>query len=174
VVAHSQGALVAVAWGLVARRGVAGFVLSSPYLRLKLDPPRLKILGARLVGTVVPWLPVSTGLRVADLTSDAEMQRWTDADPLYGRATTPRWFVESQRAQQRVVREAARFAYPFLALVGSGDPIADPAATAAFVAAAASSDKDLRTYEGFRHELFNETERQRPIADAVGWLTARL
>ncbi len=170
---HSQGALIAIAWALAAPRTVADFVLSSPYLRLKLDPPRLKVLGARLVGSVIPWLPVSSDLRSSDLTSDPDMQRWIDADPLYGRATTPRWFFESQRVQHEVLAQASRFEHPLLVLAGEADPVADPAAMRAFVEAARSSDKELRTYPGFRHELFNERERERPIGDAVAWLQAR-
>jgi alpha-beta hydrolase superfamily lysophospholipase len=173
VVAHSQGALIAVTWATEAPRDVAGFVLSSPYFRLRLTPPRLKILGARLAGKVVPWLPVSTGLRVEDLTSDPEMQRWTDEDPLYGRATTPRWFAESQRAQAEIFRRAASFSYPLLVLAGGGDPIADPAAERAFHDASASKDKVFHQYEGFRHELFNERGRERPIGDTVAWLSER-
>ncbi len=174
VVAHSQGALIAATWATEAPRGVAGFVLSSPYFRLKLSPPPLKVLAARLVGSVVPWLPLSTGLRVENLTSDAEMQRWTDGDALYGRSTTPRWFVESQRAQSQILRLAPSFTYPLLVLAGGGDPIADPAAERAFYEASGSKDKTFREYEGFRHELFNERERERPIADAVTWLSDRV
>jgi alpha-beta hydrolase superfamily lysophospholipase len=173
VVGHSQGALIAATWGLVPGRGVAGFVLSSPYLRLKLEPPRLKILGARLVGTVVPWLPISTDLRYDDLTSDQEMQRWTGADPLYGKATTPRWFVESRRAQGQTLRAASTFAYPVLVMVGTGDAIADPEAGRTFFQQASSRDKQLQEYPGFRHEIFNERERDRPIGDAVAWILAR-
>jgi alpha-beta hydrolase superfamily lysophospholipase len=173
VVAHSQGALIAATWALAPERGVAGFVLSSPWLRLKLEPPRLKVLGARLVGTVIPWLPISTGLRYQDLTSDEEMQRWTEADPLYGKATTPRWFVETQRAQHEILRGAGAFAHPLLVLVGSADPIADPDAGRAFFGAVGSKDKELKVYEGLRHEIFNERERERPIADTVAWLTTR-
>jgi hypothetical protein len=47
VLGHSQGALIAATWGTVPGHEAAGFVLSSPYLRLKLEPPRLKVLGAR-------------------------------------------------------------------------------------------------------------------------------
>jgi alpha-beta hydrolase superfamily lysophospholipase len=173
VLGHSQGALVVARWALEAGHAAAGFVLSSPFFRLKLDPPRLKVFGAKLVGTVVPWLPVSTGLRYADLTSDEEMQRWTEDDPLYGRQTTPRWFTESQRAQEDTLRRARAFSHPLLVLAGSGDPIADPQAMRAFHEAAASRDKELRVYEGFRHELFNERERDRPITDAVAWIAAR-
>jgi len=173
VAAHSMGALIAATWALAPSRGVAGFVFSSPYFRLKLDPPKLKIFGARLVGTVVPWLPISTDLHVQDLTTDEEMQRWTDADPLYGRTTTPRWFVESQRAQREILGGAKAFTHPMLVLLGGADPIADVEAGKTFFDAARSSDKELKRYEGFRHELYNERERQRPIGDAVAWLQVR-
>jgi alpha-beta hydrolase superfamily lysophospholipase len=173
VVGHSQGGLIAASWGLSPARDVAGFVLSSPYLRLKLEPPRLKVLGARLVGTVVPWLPLATDLRYEDLTADEELQRWTESDPLYGRATTPRWFVESQRAQQELLGRASGFVHPVLVMLGTADAIADPAAGRTFFEALRSPDKELRTYPGFRHELFNERERDRPIADAVAWIRAR-
>ena len=173
VVAHSQGALVAACWAEGGARGVAGFVLSSPYFRLKLEPPRMKILAARLVGTVIPWLPISTDLKYPDLTSDEELQRWTEADPLYGRRITPRWFVESQAAQADALRRAGSFTHPLLVQIGTGDPIADPAAARAFVAAAGSKDKELRAYEGLRHEIYNEVQRDRTVGDAVAWIAAR-
>ncbi len=173
VVAHSQGALVAATWALGRDRGVSAFALSSPYFRLKLEPPRLKVLGARVVGTVVPWLPISTDLRYEDLTSDEEMQRWTEADPLYGKATTPRWFTESQRAQREILRRAGDFKDPLLVMVGSEDRIADAGAGRAFYEAASSKDKRFERYEGMRHEIFNEQGRDRPISDTVAWLSAR-
>lgn len=173
VVGHSQGGLIAALWALAAPRPIAGVVLSSPFFRLARAPPLPKLLAAHLIGRVVPWLPLATGLRSADLTSDPEMQRWIDADPLYGRAATPRWFLESQRVQRRLVDDARRFDYPLLVLAGTGDVVADPAAMRAFYEAARSSDKALRMYDGFRHELFNERERERPIGDAVAWIVAR-
>jgi len=173
VVAHSQGALIAATWALAPDRGVAGFCLSSPYFRLKLEPPPLKVLGARLVGTVIPWLPVSTELRYEDLTTDEEMQRWTEGDPLYGKTTTPRWFTESQRAQREILLGASAFTHPLLVLVGGDDPIADPGAARAFYSSVGSKDKRFERYEGMRHEIFNERGRDRPIADTVAWLTTR-
>jgi alpha-beta hydrolase superfamily lysophospholipase len=172
-VAHSQGALVAALWGLTRGKLLSGFVLSSPYLKLAMKPPAAKVLGARVLGRVIPWFPVSTGLDVDDLTSDPELRRWTERDPLYGRATTPRWFDEATRAQVEVLRRAGEWQAPMLVLAGGADRIADVAATRAFVDAARSPDKRLVVYDGFRHELFNEVERDRPIGEAIGWLTAR-
>ncbi len=173
VVGHSQGGLIAALWGLAPGRGVDGFVLSSPYLELALKPPLAKVVTARILGRLVPFLSVPTGLEMAALTSDPEMQAWTERDPLYGRSTTPRWFDESGRAQAEALRRAGEFAYPVLLLTGTADTIAAPHAGRAFLQATSSADKEQRSYEGFRHELFNEVGRERPIADAVAWISAR-
>jgi alpha-beta hydrolase superfamily lysophospholipase len=173
VVAHSQGGHVAAHWGLRPGLGVAGFALSSPYFRLAIDPPAAKLWTALVVGKIVPFLPVDAGLDLATLTSDPEMQRWTERDPLYLRKATPRWFTESGRAQEALRLRMVEFAYPLLVMVGTGDRIADPSAGEAFFAAASSTDKQLRRYEGFQHELFNEVGRSAPIADVVSWISAR-
>lgn len=174
VVAHSQGALVAALWAMGREREVAGLVLSSPFFGFAVRPPLLKLLGARIVGTVVPWLPVATGIAFDALTSDEDLQAWTARDHLYGRSTTPRWFSEATRAHAEVLRRAGEFRAPLLVLAGGADPIADLGRTRAFVEAAGSSDKRLIVYDGFRHEIFNERERERPIGEAVAWLSHHL
>jgi alpha-beta hydrolase superfamily lysophospholipase len=173
VAAHSMGSLIAARWGIDHWREPAGFVLSSPYFRLALRPPLAKVWGARLAGRIVPWLPVATGLTSSALTSDPELQAWTDHDPLYGRKTTPRWFDEATQAQAEVMERAAEFRAPLLVLAAGSDTIADPAASRRFVETVQSKDKQFVLYPGFRHEIFNEVERARPVADAVAWLAAR-
>jgi alpha-beta hydrolase superfamily lysophospholipase len=173
VVAHSQGGHVAAHWALRGGRSVDGFVLSNPYFRLAIDPPKVKIWSALLVGKVIPHLPVDAELDLATLTSDPEMQAWTDRDPLYLRKTTPRWFTESGRAQADLRREWSRFDRPLLLLLGTGDRIADGAAASEFFAAVSSRDKTLKEYLGYEHEIFNEKGRELPIADAVAWIDER-
>jgi alpha-beta hydrolase superfamily lysophospholipase len=172
VVGHSQGGLIAALWAIGHPRLVSGVVLSSPYFRLAMKPPAAKVLAAKLAGRIVPWLPVSADIKVAKLTSDPELQRWTERDPLYGRATTPRWFEESTRAQVQALRRARELTIPLLVLAAGADEIADVSAARAFVEAAASSDKRLVVYDGFRHEIFNEVRREEPIGEAVAWLDA--
>lgn len=173
VAAHSMGSLVAARWGVDHWREPAGFVLSSPYLRLAMKPPASKVWAARILGKVIPWLPVATGIDFAALTSDPELQSWTAHDPLYGRATTPRWFDEANRAQEEVLERAAEFRAPVLVLAGGADTIADAATSRTFLDTVQSKDKKFVLYPGFRHEIFNEVERERPIAEAVAWLGAR-
>ena len=173
VAAHSMGGLIAAGWGLLPGRRADGFVFSSPWLRPAVDPPRLKVALGRVAGRLVPWLPFATGLKLEELTSDPEMQRWTDQDPLYGRKTTPRWFEEAARAQAEVRARAAEFKAPLLVLAAGADTVADTRASRRFVEAVQSRYKELLLYPGLRHELFNEQERHRPVADAVAWLRAR-
>jgi alpha-beta hydrolase superfamily lysophospholipase len=170
VLGHSHGALVAAIWGLTRGRHVSGFVFSSPFFKLATAPPLLKLLAARTVGRLVPWLPVEAGFDVSDLTTDEELQRWTDRDPLYGRKTTPGWFAAATGAQRELLRRAPEFRARFLVLAAGDDRIADPAAARAFVDGAGSSDKRMKVYAGFRHEIFNEVRRQEPIGEAVAWL----
>src|SRR5512141_1931548 len=69
-VAHSQGGLIASLWAMRHTRLLSGLVLSAPWFRLKTPPSLGKVLAGRLVGRVVPWLPVSSGLDATQLTSD--------------------------------------------------------------------------------------------------------
>jgi alpha-beta hydrolase superfamily lysophospholipase len=173
-VGHSQGGLITALWTLRHARLLSGVVLSSPWFRLTRPPPAGKVLAAKVVGRVLPWLPLDAGLDSKQLTSDPEMQRWTDRDPLYGRKATPRWFDEAGRAQHEALRRAGELQVPLLVLSAGADPIADPGAERAFYEAAASQDKKLVVYDGFRHELFNELRRDEPIAEAISWLSARV
>ena len=170
---HSQGALIATLWGLSRGRHVSGFVLTSPYFRLATRPPLPKLLLAVLAGKVLPWLPVSAGLRVEDLTSDPDHQRWTERDPLYGRVTTPGWFFESGRAQREVMRRAGEWQQPLLVLAAGADRLADTASARSFVEQARAEDKRFLVYEGFRHEILNESAREGPIGEVVAWLSQR-
>jgi alpha-beta hydrolase superfamily lysophospholipase len=102
-----------------------------------------------------------------------EQQRRIDLDPLRGTATTARWYTASARAQREVQAAAARFVDPLLLLAGDGDRITNVTESRRFFQGAGARDKKLVIYEGFRHELFNERERERPLEEVVGWISAR-
>jgi alpha-beta hydrolase superfamily lysophospholipase len=173
VVGHSTGALIATVWALPNGRHVSGFAYSSPYFAPAAKPPLLKLLAAKTVGRALPWLPVKVPFDEKDLTTDADHVQWTERDPLYGHATTPRWFEEITRAQETVQRRAAEWKAPLLVLAAGDDRLASPAAARAFVEKASSADKGFRVYEGFRHEIFNEAGRDRPVGEALAWLSQR-
>lgn len=172
---HSHGGLMAV--HLVAghgAEGASGLILSAPYLKLAMTPPAAKVMAARAVGKVIPWLPVSTGLTPEHLSCDPAWQQATREDPLYGRSATPRWFVESLRAQSEALAMAPRVNLPLFMLWGAKDEVAAPMAARSFFDMAASQDKQFKEYPGMRHEPLNEMGREEVLRDISGWISAHL
>jgi alpha-beta hydrolase superfamily lysophospholipase len=51
--------------------------------------------------------------------------------------------------------------------------LTDPAGTRLLADTAGSADKTVRWYDGLWHEIYNEPERARPLADLREWLAAR-
>ncbi|HTO96143.1 MAG TPA: lysophospholipase [Myxococcales bacterium] len=170
---HSQGGLIAARYLLDRPDAVRGVVLASPYFRLKLKVPPLKLLAGRLMARILPGLPMRNELKPEQLTRDVRIQTATRADPLYQQIATPRWFTESSAAQETVLRRATEFVTPFLLLFGAADPIADPAGGREFFEHATSKDKQHKEYPGLLHELFHEPERESVFRDVVGWLDER-
>jgi len=174
LVAQSHGALVAAHWTLRHPESVAGLALLSPYLRLVMPVPRLKLAMAGTLSRVAPALPLKSEIRVEMLTRDAEHQRETRADRLIRRVATPRWFITSSAAQAELLRRAPEITVPTLIIQGSDDPIADPEAARELYERLGSADKTLRIYEGMRHETLRETGREEVLARLVGWLDGHL
>jgi alpha-beta hydrolase superfamily lysophospholipase len=173
VVGHGEGALIAARWALVRPGVVDGFVLASPLFGFGPDAPPRSRLKARLLGGALPRVRLPARVEVGALTSDPEQQAWIARDPLRGTTTTARWFTASVAAQREVQAAAPSFTTPLLLLAGGGDRVSDVSESRRFFDAAGAKDKKLVIYEGFRHELFNEVERERPLGDAVAWISAR-
>jgi len=170
---HSHGALIGARYLLDRPEAVRGAVFSSPYFRLKLAVSPLKIAAGRLIGKLLPSLPMRNELKPEQLTRDVAIQNATRSDPLYQQIATPRWFTESSEAQETCLRRATEFVTPFLLLFGGADPIADPTAGREFYEHATSKDKQLKQYDGLVHELFHEPERDLVFKDVIGWLDDR-
>jgi lysophospholipase len=171
---HSHGGLISARYALSHPPGLAGLVLTSPYFRLKLQPPAIKLLAARLLGRIMPALPLGNEIRDEDLTRDAEMVARHKVDPLLLKTTTPGWFQASTAAQLEVLAGAPGFTLPLGMFVGAADPIADPAAAREFFDRAGSTDKTFTDYPGALHEVLNETNRAEVLAAISGWLDARV
>lgn len=175
IVGHSHGGLLTARY-LETRgepTGLAGVVLSSPYFRLRLEPGRFQLFQAKVVGKIIPFLPVKNPLTVDQLTKDPAMREWSANDPLRHTVVTPRWFTESNAAQDAVFADAAKVKAPILVLHGAEDPVARPDASKSWFDAIASKDKTYVSLAGMLHEGFSEVGREGVIAQVVDWMNAR-
>jgi alpha-beta hydrolase superfamily lysophospholipase len=174
VVGHGQGSLIAARWAQDHLGLVDGFVFASPLFGFGPEAPPRGRWKASLLGGPVPRFALSARVAASALTTDPELQAWIDRDPLRGTATTARWFTASLAAQREVLAAAPRFTAPVLVLAGGADRISDVTESRRFFEAAGARDKKLVIYEGFRHELFNERERERPLAEVVAWISSHI
>ncbi len=170
---HSLGGLIAATYVEERPGGLAGLILSSPFLRLRLPVPGVKRLAASALSRLAPARDVGNTLPASGLSHDPEVVAAYTSDPLNHHVATARWAAEVLAAQRAALAAAPRLRLPLLVMYGDADPIADPAATRKLFAAAGSTDKRERCYAGFYHELFNETGRAAVFADLALWLAER-
>jgi alpha-beta hydrolase superfamily lysophospholipase len=177
LVAHSHGALIALAWlssGAPGTESIRGLVALSPYLQVGFTPPAWKTASARLLSRVLPSLRIPTGVGAPSLSRDEAWQRSTDADPLYGRTGTPRWFTESTRVQGEVLVSGGRIRLPVLMLIGGDDQVASPVVSRRYFPTLGSSDKRLREWPGMRHEMWAEIGKEEVYAETSRWISEHL
>lgn len=75
------------------------------------------------------------------------------------------------------VKQGARSDLPIYVFAGADDPVGGTKGITKLVehyAAAGLTEVQHRLYEGGRHEMFNETNRDEVIGDLLGWLGAHL
>jgi alpha-beta hydrolase superfamily lysophospholipase len=166
---HSFGATVVLRYLETAPEGVAGAVVSSPFLAVAMRVPGWKRLLVRLLGDLVPALPVPTGLDLAHLSSDPTVGQAAGSDPLYHSVMTPRAYREILDAQRAVLAEGDRIGVPLLFLLAGDDRIASRA-TAETFARSLRGPVTVRVFDGFFHEVFNEPLRARAYGDVERWL----
>ncbi len=170
---HSLGGLIASAYAEDRPTdALAGLILSSPFLRLGTPVPSLRIGTARLLSLAAPALNIGNTLDPAALSHDHEVVRAYGIDPLNHHVATARWAAEVLAAQSAALSAAGRIRLPLLLLYGDADAVADPRAGRELYERAAAQDKTENCYEGFYHEIFNETGREAVFADLAAWLEA--
>jgi alpha-beta hydrolase superfamily lysophospholipase len=173
---HSMGGLVAARFvaeelgGETARwlRDVDGLVLSSPAL----DPglTSLARLQLAIMPRLLPNLRVGNGLRPEWISRDrAVVQRYI-ADPLVHNRITPQLASFIIREGELVRRRAAKWRTPTLLMWAGADRCVSPVGSRAFAHAAPRQVVSAQEYPALFHEIFNEPERQRVIAQLVTWL----
>jgi alpha-beta hydrolase superfamily lysophospholipase len=166
---HSFGGTVALRYLETDPQGVAGAIVSSPFLAVAMKVAAWKVLLARLLLDIRPSLPVPTGLDVTHLSTDPAVGQAARSDPLYHRVMTPRAFHELRAAQAEVVAAGRHIAVPLLFLLAGDDRIVARQTSEAF-ARTLPGDVTVKVYDGFFHEIFNEPQRATVFRDVEQWL----
>lgn len=172
MIAHSHGGLIATHFAASPPPELKGVVLTAPFYALAFEPPKLKLLGAKLIKGLMPGLKIGNELKPEQLSRDPKWQEETKADPLYLHNTTPRWFFECQAAQQRLQGLGSRVTLPLFVAAGTADPIASMPAAKAFFETVSSKDKTWKDYGEYRHEVLMEVGKEQVWGDISSWISA--
>ena len=171
---HSMGGAVALAFALRDASLLTGLVLSAPTLAVGEVPPPLKLLTVRLLSVLAP----STGawtLQAGAISRDPQVVHAYERDPLVHRGPIPaRTIAELMQAMADFPAAMPGLRIPVLVQHGTGDrlvPLA--AARPVYERLGTPKSRTVRLYEGLFHEVYNEPERGKVIADLVAWLDAR-
>jgi alpha-beta hydrolase superfamily lysophospholipase len=170
---HSMGGLIALDYSIRPGTTLDGLVLSAP-AACPGDVSKAKLAVGRVLSVVAP----NAGVLRLPLNRISRDQAVVDAynnDPLVFR--TPiraRLGAEMLDAMDRVDAALPAMRMPLLVMQGTADGLVDPGCGPHVYERAGSPDKTLKMYEGLWHEIFNEPERDRVLADLTAWLQAHL
>ena len=96
------------------------------------------------------------------------------SDPLvYTGSIRVRTGYEILRITAYLQQNLSRLRVPFLVLHGTADTVTDPEASRKLYDEAFSTDKTIKLFEGFLHDLLFEPEREDIMNDIIEWLSCR-
>lgn len=173
LVAHSLGGLISLHFLWNHQSIVSGAVLMSPALDIGSDvSPALKA-NAAWVARLFPLWPIAPANRQKEsvLSRDPSVQEAFDRDPLcYTGKVRARYGHELLKAGEFFQTRGRSITLPLLIQYGTADKLVHPGPTRDFFERVGSLDKTLKAWEGARHELFNELEKDQAIETVVQWL----
>ncbi len=174
LVGHSMGGLISAVYLLDDQSELTGAVLSGPAVKVPGKITPTIILAGKVLSALMPRFGL-LGLEAEGVCRDPAVVQAYISDPLVHRGkTTARLAAEMLKAMQRISAEAGKITLPILIVQGSADRLVDPAGARMLYDTVGSVDKEIRIYEGFYHEVFNEPEREKVLCDVERWIEAHL
>lgn len=166
---HSMGGCIALAYATRQQETIEGLILSSPVAVLDAASPVTRMAGA-LLSAIAPKIGVFA-IDSTAVSRDPQVVRDYDADPLNYHGKLPaRTVAELAGEVNRFPESVKRLELPLLVLVGTADRLVPPAGSDMVYELASSPDKTIEHYGGLYHEILNEPERDRVVADMIAWL----
>jgi len=165
---HSLGGGIVLDYLLKENPKIKGAIVTSPWLRLTLQPPKSKIMLAALMRNLIPGFTQPSGLNVNHISHDkAEVEKYA-SDPLVHGKISVSLFSGAMSAAKYSLEHASELKIPTLLLHGSDDMLTSPDASREF--AGKTKMVELKIWEGGYHELHNEPFRNEVFKYIMNWI----
>ncbi len=173
LVGHSMGGLIAAQYALRFQEKIHALILSGPLFKLSLEVNPVKSAAGKLISSFVPNFTMDNGIDPSFISHDKKVVDAYVADPLVHSRVSARLFTEMTAAMENSLARAGILRLPVLVLHGGDDKLTHPEGSKIFFANLSAEDKELKIYDGFFHEIMNEVEKDRVMADIMNWIGAR-
>lgn len=171
---HSMGGLIAAAYVVEHQNELAGVILSGAGLKTggNVSPALMAMAG--VISALFPKMGVTT-LDASAISRDKAVVDAYVNDPLvYVGKVRARLGAEMIKTAEALTSKMAEIKLPILIMHGSADQLSSPEGSKMLYELVSSSDKTLKIYDGFYHEIFNEPEHDKVMADVEAWLAAHV
>ncbi|WP_297724290.1 alpha/beta hydrolase [Mycobacterium sp.] len=174
VLGHSMGGGIVFAYGVERPDNYDMMVLSAPAVAAQELVSPLMVLAAKVLGVLVPGLPVQE-LDVDAISRDPAVVAAYNADPLVYHGKVPAGVGRALlEVGETMPQRAPALTAPLLVVHGSDDRLIPVDGSRRLVECVGSADVELKVYPGLYHEVFNEPERDQVLGDVVSWISKRL
>lgn len=151
------------------------FMVSAPYLKLKIHVPIVKRLGAHLLSRVWGGLSLTAEYDRSVISRDTTVIEAIKRDRLNHTRMTPRAFTTIEKTQIELFLASVKCDAPISFWIPDGDPLVDSTATRVFFQENLhSSKKEWFSFAEGRHELMNELNRDDFFRQLGQWIRGQL
>jgi acylglycerol lipase len=169
---HSAGGVVSSVYTLEHQSELAGLICES--FAFEVYAPDFALAVLKGLSHITPHAPVLF-LNNEDFSRDPQVVRFMNDDPLIAHEAQPaRTVAQLVLADERLKREFPLITLPVLILHGTADKVTKPGGSQLFFDTAGSADKTLKLYDGHAHDLLNDLDKERVMADITSWIDTHL
>ena len=127
-------------------------------------------LMSKVFSAILPKISIPAGLDPQFISHDPKVVEDYINDPLVETKITPRLGNELMIYVSNMIESAERITVPTLMQIGSEDDAFSPESWEGLYASFDLKDKDFKKYDGMRHEVYNEVEKEIVLNDLKDWL----
>ncbi len=169
---HSAGGVVSCVYTLDHPGKLAGLICED--FAFQVPAPDVALALLKGLSHVVPH---AHALKLPNeaFSRNPEVVDFMNRDPLIANEVQPVQTVAALvHADERLKKEFPLFTLPLLILHGTADRVTKPSGSQFFYDRAGSADKMLKLYDGHFHDLLNDVDKDKVMADITGWIRGRL
>jgi len=162
---HSLGGLTTIRYLQTHQRPYAALALSSPGLGLSIAVPKFKEMLANVAIKWMPTLTLHNEIKYTDLTHDEQMIKSYQTDNLRHDKISPGLFLSMVENFKEAAAAVESIRQPVLMQLCGDDRLVSTAAAREFFEHLPNKKSQLEIYPESFHEIYNDFERDKAIAD---------